>query len=66
MKAMYSSAMLVRVWLGEGAEGNDEGITVFEKLFQGENPPFGNIRIDGKPLNVDRSGREHRSGRSLS
>lgn len=52
MKAMYSSAMLVRVWLGEGAEGNDEGITVFEKLFQGENPPFGNIRIDGKPLNV--------------
>ena len=52
MKAIYSSAMLVRVWLGEGTEGSDEGMTVFEKLCQGETPRFANIRIDGKPLDI--------------
>ena len=52
MKTIYSSAMLVRVWLGEGTEGSYEGITVFEKLCQEKSLRFANIRIDGKLLDI--------------
>ena len=52
MKAISSSAMLVRVWLGEGTEGSNEGITVFEKLCQENSLRFANIRIDGKQLDI--------------
>lgn len=50
MRTIYSSAAMVRVWLGAGREGSDIAMLVLEKLCRGNPPRFANLRIDGKPL----------------
>jgi len=53
MRTIYSSAAMVRVWLGAGREGSDIAMLVLEKLCRGNPPQFANLEINGKPLLVD-------------
>ena len=52
MKTIYTNAIIVRVWLGEGTEGSDEAIRVLDELGHGNPPRLANIRIDGRPLDM--------------